>query len=105
MYIVCLIFRKTDYDRFSKIFQLAEFKVEPTIDTVSFGNQSIAIKSMAMKILCYLASHEGQLVTRDDLRERVWNNSTVSDHAINNHIYGLRRALSKLILKPNIFIR
>ncbi len=91
-----LFFERQTMIDFQKIFQLAEFKVEPTIDTVSFGNQSIAIKSMAMKILCYLASHEGQLVTRDDLRERVWNNSTVSDHAINNHIYGLRRALSKL---------
>ncbi|MGS0536888.1 winged helix-turn-helix domain-containing protein [Pseudoalteromonas sp. SaAl2] len=81
---------------FQKTFQLANLTVEPTVDQLSCNGRSIEIQSMAMKILCYLASRVEQLVTRDDLRKYVWNSSAVSDHSINNHIYSLRRSIAKL---------
>ena len=81
---------------FQKTFQLSKLTVAPATDTLSLEAESIEIQSMAMKILSYLASHEGQLVTRDELRMHVWNSEVTADHTINNHIYSLRRALAKL---------
>ncbi|MFY8329026.1 winged helix-turn-helix domain-containing protein [Pseudoalteromonas sp. ZZD1] len=81
---------------FNKAFQLEKLTVDPTIDKLSCDGESIDLQSMAMRILCHLASRTGQLVTRDDLRNHVWGNATVSDHTINNHIYSLRRALAQL---------
>lgn len=57
---------------FNKAFQLEKLTVDPTIDKLSCDGESIDIQSMAMRILCHLASRTGQLVTRDDLRNHVW---------------------------------
>ena len=51
---------------------------------------------MAMKVLCYFAANQGKVISRDCLREQVWQNTTASNHTINNHIYSLRRNLAKL---------
>ncbi|NQZ11381.1 MAG: winged helix-turn-helix domain-containing protein [Algicola sp.] len=77
-------------------FQLANVRVDPATDELSCGDSTLTIQSMAMKVLCYFAANQGQVISRDCLREQVWQNSTASNHTINNHIYSLRRNLAKL---------
>lgn len=77
-------------------FKLANITVHPATDEISCDGKTIEIKSMAMKVLCYFATRNDQVVSRDSLREDVWQNPTASNHTINNHIYSLRQTLAKL---------
>ncbi|MCJ8318892.1 MAG: winged helix-turn-helix transcriptional regulator [Colwellia sp.] len=77
-------------------FKLANITITPTTDELSFDGKTIEIKSMAMKVICYFAIHKDEIISRDSLRENVWQNSTASNHTINNHIYSLRQTLAKL---------
>ncbi len=81
---------------FSDAFELGRITVAPKTDQLSYQEQTLEIQSMAMKVLCFFASHSDELISRDCLREQVWQNATASDHTINNHIYSLRQALRKL---------
>jgi len=84
-------------------FNLANVTINPTTDEISFEGQTIEIKSMAMKVICYFAARSDQVITRDNLREDVWQNSTASNHTINNHIYSLRQTLAKLDSQTKFF--
>ena len=77
-------------------FQLAGITVDPQNDQLSCGEQTVTVQSMAMKVLCYFAANPTQVISRDCLREHVWQNSTASNHTINNHVYSLRRSLAQL---------
>nr|WP_282452972.1 alpha/beta fold hydrolase [Lysobacter sp. CAU 1642] len=49
-----------------------------------------------MQVLCVLAARPGELVTRADLIERVWDgNHPVGDRGIGNAIWGLRKLLGE----------
>lgn len=80
----------------SKPFKLANVTINPATDEISLGGETIEIKSMAMKVICYFAENSEQVITRDNLRDDVWQNPTASNHTINNHIYSLRQTFSKL---------
>ena len=84
-------------------FKLANITINPATDEISFEGKTIEIKSMAMKVICYFASHPDQVISRDALREEVWQNSTASNHTINNHIYSLRQTLAKLDAQTKFF--
>jgi len=84
-------------------FKLGNITINPASDEISFEGNTIEIKSMAMKVICYFAAHPEQVISRDALREEVWQNSTASNHTINNHIYSLRQTLAKLDSQTKFF--
>ncbi len=82
--------------KFTPTFRLGSIDVDPNTDQLKCGNNQVEIQSMAMKVLCYFCHHSDRLITRDNLRDDVWQNSATSNHTINNHIYSLRRNIAKL---------
>jgi|GEM_PF-3802461 len=86
-----------------KPFKLANIIINPATDEISLDGKTIEIKSMAMKVICYFAALNEQVISRDNLREDVWQNSTASNHTINNHIYSLRQTLAKLDNQTKFF--
>lgn len=86
-----------------KPFKIANIIIYPQTDEISLDSATIEIKSMTMKLICYFASHPEQIINRDNLRDDIWKNSKVSDHAINNHIYNLRQIFAQLDDKTKYF--
>jgi len=84
-------------------FKLANITVNPKTDELSCNGTTIEIKSMAMKVICYFAENKDIVISRDSLRDNVWQNSTASNHTINNHIYSLRQTFAKLDAKTKFF--
>jgi len=74
-----------------KEFTIANIVISPKTDEISCDGNTIEIKSMAMKLICFFAEHHEQVVSRDYLRESLWKGSNPTDHTINNHIYNLRK--------------
>jgi TolB-like protein/tetratricopeptide (TPR) repeat protein len=61
-----------------------------------FGNGvPLELKSKAFDILCVLASARGEVVTKDELRAKVWPGLVVEENNIQVHVSALRKALGE----------
>jgi len=84
-------------------FNIANITIYPKTDEMSCDGVTIEINSMAMKMICFFASHHDEVITRDNLRVSIWLNSNASDHTVNNHMYNLRQIFAKLDDKTKFF--
>lgn len=57
------------------------------------GKHRVTLTDKAFQVLCYLAEHSGQLVTRGELFQTVWSETVVTDSALTGCIKELRKAL------------
>ena len=60
------------------------------------------LQEQQLKVLLMLIEREGEIVTREEIKKRLWPNDTIVefDHGINNTIKNLRRALGDSAQKP-----
>src|SRR5258706_13220684 len=58
-------------------------------------NNKVILREQVFQVLRMLLEHEGKIVTREEIKSRLWANDTVVDfdHSINATIKTLRRAL------------
>jgi TolB-like protein/Tfp pilus assembly protein PilF len=69
-----------------------------TLDLVRGGlfaedGSQLALRPKSLDLLCYMVTHAGQLVDRDELMQAVWPNVFVTDDSIAQCIRDIRRAL------------
>lgn len=57
------------------------------------GDRAVRLGSRACEILCALVERPGQVISKQELIDRVWSNSTVDDASLRVHVAALRRAL------------
>jgi TolB-like protein/DNA-binding winged helix-turn-helix (wHTH) protein/Flp pilus assembly protein TadD len=71
------------------------FELEVVTGELRKSGRSVRLRPQAAKILVQLASRPGQLVTREELREKIWGNETFVDfeHGLNLCIREVRAAL------------
>ncbi|HET8936354.1 MAG TPA: AAA family ATPase [Polyangiales bacterium] len=55
----------------------------------------VPLERKTFDLLCYLAANPGRLIRKDELLERVWNASALSDGALSNTVAKLRKALGQ----------
>ena len=62
------------------------------------GTRKILLQEQPFQILLMLVEHRGRLVTRDEIKKRLWPNDTVVefDHSIHTAIKKLRQAPGRL---------
>ncbi|MEJ2138968.1 MAG: winged helix-turn-helix domain-containing protein [Gammaproteobacteria bacterium] len=76
-----------------KGFRLGEWAVKP-IEGLLEGTQGTRhLQPKTMDVLVCLAAQPGQVVTRDELIDRVWAGTVVSDEPLTRCIHEIRRAL------------
>lgn len=76
-------------------FQLEGLKIDPETGLVSGPGGCERLNPKVMDVLVMMTRHPRQVVTRDELLERVWLNRVVTDDAVTRCIYLLRRQLSQ----------
>jgi DNA-binding winged helix-turn-helix (wHTH) protein len=66
------------------------------------SGRKIKLQEQPFRILAMLLEHPGELVTREELRQRLWSENTFVDfeHSLNTAIKKLRRALGDEADKP-----
>jgi Tol biopolymer transport system component/DNA-binding winged helix-turn-helix (wHTH) protein len=82
--------------------QFGAFKLDLKAGEVSKGTRKILLQEQPFQILLMLVEHRGQVVTRDEIRKRLWPNDTVVefDHSIQTAIRKLRQALGDSAENP-----
>lgn len=69
------------------------FQLLPAQQLLLEGDVEVRVGSRALAILTVLVERAGELVTKNELMERVWPGSFVDENALRVHVAGLRRAL------------
>jgi DNA-binding winged helix-turn-helix (wHTH) protein/tRNA A-37 threonylcarbamoyl transferase component Bud32 len=79
------------------------FRLDLKAGELRNDGQKIRLQEQPFRILEMLVDHPGEVVTREEIRKKLWPNDTVVefDHSINGAIKKLRLALSDTADKPS----
>ena len=81
-------------------FRLGDWIVRPQRDCIERDGDSVRLKPKAMAVLACLARAGGEVVTRNELFERVWPGGVVSDATLTQCVVELRQALQDSARDP-----
>jgi DNA-binding winged helix-turn-helix (wHTH) protein len=60
-----------------EIYMFAEFELDLAESELRNGESSVALQEKPLRLLCALLDHPQRLVTREQLRDRMWDSRTV----------------------------
>jgi DNA-binding winged helix-turn-helix (wHTH) protein len=69
------------------------FRLSPSRGDLSSGGSEVLVARKSYELLLHLVRNRGRIVSREELRERVWAGTAVSESAVRSTIRDLRRAL------------
>jgi len=74
-------------------FTLGPWTVLPNQNRIEGEPDAVHLEPKVMEVLCVLARHQGEVVSRNDLLEEVWKGSYVTDEVLSRAISVLRSQL------------
>jgi len=80
----------------NKSLIIGDLLVEPAMSRISRDLRSVNLRPQVMELLVYLASNQGQVVSVEELLDKVWPGRVVTDGTLYNGIGELRSAISSL---------
>ncbi len=81
-------------------FRIGECLVQPEVNRLVVDGAETPIEPKAMDVLLCLASEPGRVISRQELLERAWDGSFVTDDALTQAIVQLRRVLKDSAEEP-----
>jgi serine/threonine protein kinase len=80
---------------FGQHIRFGEFQLDPSTSELWRNGQKFSLQEQPFQILTALLEHPGQLVSREELRRRLWSSSTFVDfeHGLNKAMNRLREVL------------
>lgn len=86
----------------SGVYKFAEFVVDSRAEELFRRGKRIKLQHQPMQVLLALLEQFGQIVTREELRQKIWPADTFVDfeHSLNTAIKKLRAALGDTPRKP-----
>lgn len=76
-------------------FYVYDWLVEPAYNKLSRHQETQQLEPLAMEVLVFFAANVGEVISRDQLVEDVWQGRIVGDHAIYRIINQLRKVLNE----------
>lgn len=86
----------------STSYRLGEWTVRPQHACIERGDEVVHLKPKPMAVLECLRRARGEVVTRDELFERVWPGGVISDATLTQCIVELRRAFGDSAQTPRV---
>ena len=74
-------------------FRIEGRLVQPALNRILYNEQVLQLEPRTMYVLVCLANRPGQVITRMELLDTVWPNTTVCEDALTRSISDLRRVL------------
>lgn len=93
----CVIFgaeRSMSTNAANARFNVGAWEVDPAAGCMRTAGKEVRLEPRLMRVLVVLADARGDIVTKEDLVEKAWDNAAISDDAITSAIYRLRRLLA-----------
>jgi hypothetical protein len=77
-------------------FHLDDWLVEPSLNRLSRGATTVQLELKVMDVLVCLAERAGEVVTRQEIVDRVWATEFISDNTLTHAVTELRNALGEI---------
>ncbi len=74
-------------------FTLGPWRVLPNQNLIDDGETSIHLEPKVMEVLCFLALHQDEVVSRNELIDEIWKGTYVTDEVLSRAISVLRSQL------------
>lgn len=86
------------------ILELGDVRVDPASGTATKAGAEVYLSALEYRLLLYFLQHKGRLVTRDLLRDAIWDTAGeyVSDNALNVYVKRLREKIETDPADPQI---
>jgi len=81
-------------------FEIGPWRVEPGLDRIRRGRESVALEPRAMDLLVFLARRAGETVSKETLLQEVWKGAFVVEGVIPKTLSALRAALGDDATQP-----
>jgi TolB-like protein/Tfp pilus assembly protein PilF len=81
-------------------FTLGGWLVEPTLDRISRDGAVRHLRPRLMDLLVFLAEHPGEVVTKDQILDRVWQQRFVAESVLSRSVADLRQLLDDDAERP-----
>jgi len=75
------------------VIRFPPFSIDPQRHVLRRGEDDVALSPHLVDILCHLASHGGEIVSKDELLERFWPDVSVTENTLTRAIADIRKAL------------
>ncbi len=83
-------------------FRLGDFVVEPKRNLVTGPGGSTALQPKIIDVLCFLAERQGEVVSRDEIIDRIWSVEFGADESLTRAISQLRKAFDDSREEPRV---
>src|SRR5579871_6516334 len=83
--------------------RFGDFELDPKSGELAGAGKTVVLQWQALQLLLMLIDGGGEMVTRDEIRKRIWGDDVVVDfhHGINQLVRKLRRVLGDSADSPN----
>lgn len=86
----------------SKPFYIGDWLIEPKLNKISRHGEIHKVEPKLIEVLVYLAFHEGEVKTKDEIIQIVWKGTFITENVLSRAISKLRKILSDDAEKPHI---
>ncbi len=83
-------------------FTVGPWYVRPSMNLISREKWSVQVEPKVMQMLVVLAENPGEVISRDELHERLWPDAVVTDKALTRLASELRKAFDDDAREPSI---
>lgn len=83
-------------------FRIGGWTVEPALTRLTRSGDEVRLEPKVMALLVYLAERPGQVISREELEEKIWAGTIVSYDALTGAIQKLRKAFNDDSRRPRI---
>lgn len=87
-----------------KGFIVDDWKVLPAEGVLSRGDELVRLEPKVMEVLAYLASRQGDVISREELERDVWRGALVGYDAVTATVIKLRKALQDNAKQPRLIV-
>ena len=85
--------------------RVRDLEISPAAGSVLRGGEPLMLTKTEFRLLCELAVHAGQVISRDQLLERVWGWEYVGDtRLVDTHLYRLRAKIEDDPANPTLLV-
>ncbi len=76
--------------------EFGKFRLDPTRRVLWFEDKPVNLQPKEVELLCVLTENGGEVVSKEELMDRVWEDSFVEESNLSRRVYGLRKTFKKL---------
>ena len=83
-------------------FRIAEWVVDPTACRITNGRDEVRLRPLLTDLLVFLAERPGEVVSKEEILDRIWARRYVSDSILSRTMAELRRVLGDDADRPHV---